>query len=160
MQVSENKVVSLFYTLVNDSGELLESREERGPLLYLHGTNSILPGLEQALEGKSPGDRVQVYIPPEEGYGARDERMVTAVPRGLFGEDPVQIGGRYEAFGPGGESFDVTVTAADGDRVVVDANHPLAGMSLRFDATVVDVREATAREIEQGCVLEPRAGVH
>jgi FKBP-type peptidyl-prolyl cis-trans isomerase SlyD len=160
IQVGQNKVVSVFYTLTNDAGEVLESREERGPLLYLHGSHTILPGLEEALEGKAPGDRVQVHIPAEDGYGGRDERMVTNVPRGLFGEEPVRVGGRYEAVGPGGETFDVTVTAEQGDQVVVDANHPLAGVGLNFDATVVDVRDATLREIEEGSVLEPPAEMH
>jgi FKBP-type peptidyl-prolyl cis-trans isomerase SlyD len=174
MRISENRVVTLVYTLRDLHPAALDGarrnagrrpraapgepaaaaqRETKASLDYLHGHESILPDLEQALDGKSPGDRVSLTIPPERAYGERDASMVREVPRTLFGDVPVNIGGWYEATGPDGESADVQVTAADARMVTVDANHPLAGCTLHIEATVVEVRPATGEELAQGGVV-------
>jgi FKBP-type peptidyl-prolyl cis-trans isomerase SlyD len=160
MNIAASTVVAIDYTLRNDQGEVLDTSEGREPLVYLHGANSIIPGLERALEGKTEGDELSVRVPPEEAYGARDEAMIQAVPRAMFGENPVQVGARYRAAGPNGEPLEITVVEADQDRVTVDANHPLAGEHLNFDVTVREVREASEEEVSHGHAHGPGGHDH
>lgn len=157
MRVTENKVVSVTYTLRDWGSERLDTqiKTSRGSLLYLHGSQSIFPDLERALEGKAPGERVALRIPPERAYGNRDGSMIRVVPRELFPEEPIEVGEVYQAIGPDGEAMDVVVVEQDATSVTVDGNHPLAGHTLEFDATVVEVREATDEEIAQGRVIMP-----
>lgn len=150
MKIEKDKVVSIDYTLTDAESEVIDSSEGGAPLAYLHGNGNLVPGLEKALEGKTTGDSVQVSIPPEEGYGLRDERKMGEVPRSAFAGVPdVQPGMQFQARGPNGTEL-VTVVAVGNDTVVVDGNHPLAGETLNFDVTVRDVRDATAQELEHG----------
>ncbi len=161
MQISENKVVSIDYTLKNDQGQVLDSSSGRGPLAYLQGHQNIISGLESALEGKAAGDSVQVTIPPAEAYGERDESLSQAVPRQMFQDaDNVQVGMQFQTTSEQGASQIVTVTGVDPEHVTVDANHPLAGETLTFDVTVVDVREPTQEEMDHGHVHGPGGHQH
>ena len=153
MRAEKNKAVSIDYTLTDDSGKVIDTSKGDGgrPLTYLHGAGNIVPGLERALEGKSAGESVQVSVPPDQGYGPKDPRQVQAVPRRAFGGvTDIKPGMQFDARGPGGQSQVVTVVKVDADNVTVDANHPLAGETLNFDVTVVDVRDATQEEIDHG----------
>jgi FKBP-type peptidyl-prolyl cis-trans isomerase SlyD len=154
MQIGSQKAVTIDYTLKDDAGEVLDTSEGRKPLTYLHGVGSLVPGLEKALEGKADGDTITVSLPPDEGYGARDERLVRKLPVRKIREPRIQVGGRYPADTPEGPRL-VLVTALQGDYATVDANHPLAGMTLHFQVKVVGVREATAEELAHGHVHEP-----
>ncbi len=159
MQIARNKVVSIHYTLRDDQGNALGS-PDGASLSYLHGKGNIIPGLEQALEGKSAGDRVDVTVPPERGYGARDERLVQIVPRAKFGEVAnLAPGMQVRASGPQGARL-VTVVRVDRDFVTVDGNHPLAGRTLNFSLEVADVRKATHEEITHGHVHGPGGHQH
>jgi FKBP-type peptidyl-prolyl cis-trans isomerase SlyD len=150
MQIDTHKVVTIDYTLTDQTGNVLD-QSQGGDFAYLHGAQNIIPGLETALSGHSPGDELTVNISAEEAYGARDETKVQAVPRELFpAEAEVQVGMQFHAEGPEGRSLMVTVVGVEGEQVTVDGNHPLAGVGLNFDVKVVDVREATAEEIEHG----------
>ena len=161
MQISENKVVSIDYTLKNDQSQVLDSSSGRGPLAYLQGHQNIISGLESALEGKAAGDSVQVTIPPAEAYGERDESLSQAVPRQMFQDaDNVQVGMQFQTTSEQGASQIVTVTGVDPEHVTVDANHPLAGETLTFDVTVVDVREPTQEEMDHGHVHGPGGHQH
>jgi FKBP-type peptidyl-prolyl cis-trans isomerase SlyD len=147
MQVAKDKVVTIDYTLTGPQGNVLDSSQGRGPLAYLHGAGNIIPGLEQALEGKNEGEKLSVNVPPDQGYGSRDERMVQSVPRERFrGVENIQPGMQFQANTPAGSRV-VTVVAVDPQNVRVDANHPLAGVPLKFDVTVVGVRDASAEEL-------------
>jgi FKBP-type peptidyl-prolyl cis-trans isomerase SlyD len=151
MQIAENTVVSIDYTLTDDDGEVIDTSQGREPLTYLHGAGQIIPGLESALEGQSAGDDLEVTVAAEEAYGERDERLVQDVPRRAFqGVDQVTAGMRFQAQSEGGQSRTITVTAVEGETVTIDANHPLAGKPLNFKVTIVEVREADAEEIESG----------
>jgi len=155
MQVAKNKVVSIDYTLKDDAGEVIDSSEGFEPLFYLHGFDNIVPGLEKALEGKAAGDQVQVSVSPAEGYGERDDSLQQVVPRQAFqGVDDLEVGMQFRAESDEGQQI-VTVAAIEGDEVTVDGNHPLAGETLNFDVTIVEVRDATAEEIEHGHVHGP-----
>lgn len=151
MQISSRKVVKIDYTLTNEEGEVLDSSKDQEPLVYLHGSGNIIPGLEAALEGKSAGDKLQVKVPPADGYGERDDELVQAVPRDKFPVKDVEVGMQFHAQGPDGSQI-VTVVGVDADTVEVDANHPLAGVTLAFDVTVLEVRDATLEELTHGHV--------
>ena len=139
MQVEKNKVVSIDYTLTNPQGEVIDTSKGREPLSYLHGVGQIVPGLENALEGKNQGDAVQAVIPPEQAYGARNDRLVQEVPRQAFaGVADVQPGMQFQAQTSAGARV-VTVVGVGNDTVKVDANHPLAGEALTFDLQLVEI---------------------
>jgi FKBP-type peptidyl-prolyl cis-trans isomerase SlyD len=149
MQITDNTAVSFHYTLTNNSGEELDSSIGSEPLLYLHGAGNIIPGLEAALLGKKAGEKLNVSIEPEHAYGLIDENMVQVVSKKMFEGMDVEIGMQFHADVSYGSGV-ITITAIDGDDVTIDGNHPLAGEHLNFDVEVVDVRPATADEIEHG----------
>lgn len=151
MEVAPNTVVSVHYKVRNETGQELESSEDGQPLVYLHGQSNIIPGVEKALEGKGPGDEVQVTVPPEEGYGARRSDLIQTVPHEAFQEiENLQPGMQLQAQNQQGQVQTITVQSVGQEGVTVDANHPLAGQTLHFDLTVDAVREATDEEIKHG----------
>ena len=160
MQIGDQKVVTLHYTLTDNEGRVIDKSDD-GSFAYLHGARNIIPGLENALAGRSAGEQVNVSVAPEEGYGARDDSMLQQVPKNMF-EDGSQIavGSQFHAQGPNGEMLIVTVMEIHDEHVVVDGNHPLAGVELNFDVTVVDVRDASSEEIEHGHVHGPEGHHH
>ncbi len=150
MQIAEKSVVSIHYTLTNAEGNVLDSSEGQDPLAYLHGASNIIPGLENALVGKSVGDSLKVTVEPEEGYGPVRDELVQDVDRSAFsGIDSIEIGMQFMAQTPWGEQ-PVTVVKVEGDNITLDGNHPLAGQTLTFDVEVVEVRAATDEEVEHG----------
>ncbi len=160
MHIEKNRVVTINYTLRDDQGAVLDSPGGRGTLSYLHGKGNIIPGLEQALAGRSAGDRLDVTVAPEQGYGLRDERLVQIVARAKFGEVAgLAPGMQVRASGPQGQRL-VTVVRVDRDFVTVDGNHPLAGKTLHFSLEVDAVRKATHEEITHGHVHGPGGHHH
>jgi FKBP-type peptidyl-prolyl cis-trans isomerase SlyD len=152
MQIAKNTVATIDYTLTDPKGQVIDSSKGREPLAYLHGASNIIPGLESALEGKSAGETVNVTVPANQGYGQRDPNLVQPVPRANFqSAGEIKPGMQFQAQTPEGARI-VTVVNVDDQNVTVDANHPLAGMDLKFDVTVVGVREASAEEISHGHV--------
>ncbi len=150
MQIAEKSVVSIHYTLTNAEGNVLDSSEGQDPLAYLHGASNIIPGLENALVGKSVGDSLKVTVEPEEGYGPVRDELVQDVDRSAFsGIDSIEIGMQFMAQTPWGEQ-PVTVVKVEGDNITLDGNHPLAGQTLTFDVEVVEVRAASDEEVEHG----------
>ena len=161
MTIAQHKVVTIHYKVSDsDSEELIDSSENSEPMTYLHGARNIIPGLEQALEGKSQGDELEVTIPPAEAYGERSDDRVQQVPREAFqGMDKVEPGMAVTAQTGQGQ-IDLVVTAVDDEMVTVDANHPLAGKSLKFNVTVEQVRDASEEEIAHGHVHGPGGHDH
>ena len=151
MQITENTAVSLNYTMFNVEGKIIDKNHE--PIVYLHGGyDNILPAVELALTGKSVGDSVSVTMAPEEAFGEFDPAMVREEEIGLFPPD-IEVGIMFETRDPETEeTLQFRVTAIDAGRVTVDGNHPLAGMTIRFEATVLDVRAASSEEIAHGHV--------
>ncbi|MDH5191203.1 MAG: peptidylprolyl isomerase [Gammaproteobacteria bacterium] len=161
MQVTENTVVTIDYTLKDDDGNVIDSSEGKEGLSYLHGAQNIIAGLENALAGKAVGDSLQVSIPPEEGYGVHDESKIQPVPKEMFdGAGEIAVGMDYYAQGPNGETLTITVVEVTDEHVVVDGNHPLAGKNLNFDVSVTEIREASAEELEHGHVHGPGGHHH
>ncbi|QOC23530.1 peptidylprolyl isomerase [Wenzhouxiangella sp. AB-CW3] len=152
MQISQNSVVSIDYTLTGDDGQVIDTSEGREPLVYLHGHQNIIPGLEKAIEGASEGDELDVAVQPEEGYGPYRDELVQDVPRDAFaGVDKVEPGMSFRAESNAGP-MTVVVREVGDDTVTVDGNHMLAGQVLNFKVAIKGVREATESEIEQGTV--------
>jgi FKBP-type peptidyl-prolyl cis-trans isomerase SlyD len=152
MQVEKNKVVEIDYTLKDDNGDVLDSSQGGEPLSYIQGIGNLIPGVENALEGKSSGERVEITVPPETGYGVRDESLLLTIEREKLAEvEDLKEGLRFRMDSPDGPMI-FTVVRIDEREVLVDGNHPLAGMTLNFDITVQSVREATTEELEHGHV--------
>ena len=151
MQIIKNTVVTLAYKVHDPEGNVVD--DGANPLVYLHGGyDAVFPKLEEELHGKSTGDTLVVKMQPDDAFGEYDESLVMIEPADLF-PDNIEIGMGFERVGEDGEEdmlFRVT-DIADG-KVVVDGNHPLAGMALIFDITVSEVRMATAEELSHGHV--------
>lgn len=150
MKIQADAVVSFDYTLTGDDGQVIDTSQGREPLVYLHGHDNIVPGLEKALEGKAAGDQFDASVSPEEGYGPYREELVQDVPRSAFdGVDQVEPGMSFRAESNAGP-MTVTVKEVADETVTVDGNHALAGQTLNFAVEVKDVREASSEEVDQG----------
>jgi FKBP-type peptidyl-prolyl cis-trans isomerase SlyD len=146
MQVGRDTVVSLKIQMYDAHGALLHAPEE--PHTYLHGGyGGLLAALERSLEGKEPGESVRVQLEPEQAFGEYDADLLRVEPASRYGEG-VEIGMEIEE---GDRVYTITDIAED--TVVLDANHPLAGMALRFACEVLSVRSANPEEIERGLSL-------
>ena len=161
MTIAQHKVVTIHYKVVDsDSGEVLDSSENSEPMTYLHGASNIIPGLEQALEGRAVGDEFEVTVAPAEAYGERSEDRVQQVPITAFqGMDKIEVGMAVTAQTDQG-SINLVITAIDEETVTVDANHPLASKSLTFNVSVEDVRDASEEEVSHGHVHGPDGHQH
>src|SRR6266446_8497024 len=156
MQVSKNAVVSLDVELCDIWGNMIQRSEE--PVQYLHGGyGNIFPAVEAQLEGKSVDDSVEVRLEPEDAFGDYDESLLRVEPREKFPE-VLEVGMRFEG-AAGGDDADLIFTVTDmaEDKVVLDANHALAGMALKLSCTVVGVRPATDVEIRNGSADDPQS---
>ena len=162
MQIEKNKVVSMNYTLKDESGQILDSSEGREPLAYIQGTGQIIPGLEKELEGKKKGDKIHAVIAPEEAYGTHMPELVQDVPLSGFqgeGSEQLQEGMQVRVETNNGPAI-AMVSKIDGDTVSLDLNHPLANKTLHFDVEIMDVRDATPEELEHGHVHGPGGHQH
>jgi FKBP-type peptidyl-prolyl cis-trans isomerase SlyD len=160
VSIAQDQVVSIHYTLRDDAGEVIDSSAHGEPLSYLHGRGNLIPGLERELTGRNAGDRLQVKIPPADGYGEYDRELVQQVPRrALKGIANLKVGMRLQAQTAEG-SRAVTVTHMAGDMVTLDGNHPLAGKNLNFEVEIAAVRAATAEELAHGHVHGPGGHHH
>jgi FKBP-type peptidyl-prolyl cis-trans isomerase SlyD len=151
--VKKDRVISLDFTLSDENGEMLDQSQEGAPLEYLHGAHDIIPGLEKALDGHHVGENIRVVIPPSDAYGEYEVSLVDEVSREQFpGIDDIQPGMQFQTSMDDGAPMVINVTAVDEDTVVVDGNHPLAGVTLVFDVDIVGVRQASGEEIAHGHV--------
>ncbi len=152
MKIAKDHVVSIHYTLTDDKGTTLDSSIGADPLTYLHGLGHIIPGLENALSGKEKGDKFEITIKPEDAYGPRVEEMVQSVPKTEFQDvDQIQVGMQFQVDTEQGPMVLTVIEVKDND-LVLDGNHPLAGVTLNFDVEVSTVRAATAEELDHGHV--------
>ena len=155
MTVGKDAVVSISYTLKDDSGEILDSSEGQDDLAYLHGHDNIVAGLEEALEGKSVGDSVTTSVSPEKGYGIRNDELVFQMSRDKLPDEEIELGTQFTAQDKEGNQQAVTVVEITDENVTLDGNHPLADQTLHFDVTVNNIREAEAVELDHGHVHDP-----
>ncbi len=161
--IQPNTVVKLDYTLKDDDGDVLDASEVDGgePIEYVHGYGMLVPGLEAALAGMNEGDERDVIVPAAAGYGEYDEDLVLEIDRGEF-PDPksVKVGDEFVAESPDGDEVAMEVLEVKDDVVVVDANHPLAGVTLHYTVKIRTVRDATDQEIEQAASDFEEAQAH
>ncbi len=148
--VTDGQVVSLEYTLRVD-GKVVDTSEGGEPLEYLHGAANIIPGLEREMDGMVVGESKTVVIAASDGYGEMDEEAFIEVPRSEFPDDmPLKPGLEMELSGPEGQPMYARVESMEGETVVLNMNHPLAGKELHFDVKVVNLRDATDEEMDHG----------
>ena len=153
MKVGKDKVVLMHYTLKNDAGDVIDSSDGADPLPFLQGHGNIIPGLESALEGSKVGDKLDVSIEPEEGYGERMKDAIQEIPSSaLQGVDEVKVGMQLQSQDKDGNAFLVSVTKIEDDKITVDGNHPLAGQTLHFSVSIESIRKAEAEELSHGHV--------
>jgi FKBP-type peptidyl-prolyl cis-trans isomerase SlyD len=152
MKIAKNTVVTVNYKLSDAQNNLIEDGKE--PMVYLHGGyENTLPKIEEELDGKEAGYSSILQIEPEDAFGDYDSTLVKVEDRNRLPE-PIEVGMQFEGVAEGGDEEPVifTVTEVADDKVVLDGNHPLAGMALRFELSVIDVRAATPEEIAHGHV--------
>jgi len=156
MKIAKNTVVSMDYTLTDESGEVIDSSKDGGPLNYIQGHGQIVPGLERALEGKEIGADFSVSIKPEDGYGVRHAERTMKVPRSDLPPDlDPEVGMQLAGEGKNGDPVPLWVTEVNPKEITLDGNHPLAGKTLNFAITVRGVREVTKEELSHGHVHGP-----
>jgi len=156
MNISQDSVVSIHYTLRDNQGNILDSSSGRDPLQYLHGRGNLIIGMEEGLEGRSMGEQFDLKISAEKGYGLKNDQLIQQVPLSAFGDQPVNTGMQFSTQ----KGQVVTVTEVGKDTVTVDGNHPLAGVELNFQVEVVNIRTATEEEIAHGHVHGPGGHDH
>ena len=150
LTVASNRVISIDYVLTDPKGQIIDSSKDMGPLEYIHGTGHLIPGLERALEGKETGSNIKVTIEPKDGYGEIRPEMVQSIPRSQFdSEAGIEVGMQFMANTEEGRII-LRVVKVEGEQVVVDGNHPLAGVVLTFNVDIRNVREATEEELRHG----------
>jgi FKBP-type peptidyl-prolyl cis-trans isomerase SlyD len=146
MQISANTVVTIDYKVSDTDNNLVDPGQE--PIVFLHGTGGIFPKIEAALLGKSVGDALEIALEPADAFGDyNDDNLIVEALSNL--PAGAEVGMQLEAHSAEGTRL-LTITSIEDGKVVLDGNHPLAGVSLVFACTVSDVRAATAEEIEHG----------
>ena len=151
MLIADKHVVTLHYSVKTQDGDLIDESVASEPLAFIQGSHFMIPGLEDALYGKQKGDKFDLTVEPEQGYGQRQDKLVQEVPANMFSDMEVEVGMSFRATTDQGEQSVIIIDKTD-EFVTVDGNHPLSGMTLRFDVSIEDVREATSEELAHGHV--------
>lgn len=157
IMIEDNLVVTMDYELRID-GEIVDTSEDGDPIIFLQGSGQIIPGLEKEIYGLKKGDQKTIRVEPKEGYGEIDPESVVEVPKDEFPEDfPLELGVEITVNTEDvddeeaeDEEMEATIVAINKDTVTLDFNHPLAGKTLEFSVNILDIREASAEEIEHG----------
>ena len=157
LRVAKDHVVVFDYVLYDGEDDVVEETDEEGgePVTVVWGHGALVPALEKALYGLAPGETCEVIVPPEDGYGPWDESKEHWVDRADFPQGAA-VEDEFEATTPDGEETTLRIVEIEGDAVLIDSNHPLAGETLRFDVIVRSVRPATAEELAKARGAAPR----
>jgi FKBP-type peptidyl-prolyl cis-trans isomerase SlyD len=149
--IKPGHTVALAFSMRTEEGELLEERTENDPLHYVHGSGTLVRGLEVALSDRAAGDRFDLKVAPEDAFGPRTEGGARRLERSSFPHRGELIPGMpFVMQGDDGKLAALWITGVDGDTIEVDSNHPLAGKTLLFEVTVLAVRAATETELTHG----------
>ena len=155
MKITKNSVVAVSYELEVE-GKVADKAGAENPLEYIHGTGMLIPGFEAALDGKEPSDSFDFILQPAEGYGEHNPKYKFDIPKSSFEvegklrEDLLQVGRLIPMLNSAGQVVQGTIAVIGEDKVTMDFNHPMAGKVLHFSGKVESVREATAKELEEG----------
>jgi len=156
MKIANNTVVKMHYSVLDSEGNLIDSSYEGEPLEFLQGQKFLIEGLEKALEGHEKGDTFEVKVESDDAYGPRHDGLVQQIGSEMFADFEVEIGMQLRATTDDGEQTVIVIEKTD-EYVIVDGNHPLAGIDLMFDVEILEVREATADEIAHGHVHQEKS---
>jgi FKBP-type peptidyl-prolyl cis-trans isomerase SlyD len=149
MKIEANKVVSVHYALFNETGEMIESSHNSQPLTFIQGAGMLIKGFGDAMEGRTENESFSFTVSPEDGYGEYRDDLVFEMPKERFSDIPgLEEGMALRMESPNGAMI-VRVSGIDDDKVSLDGNHPLAGVGLRFDVEVLEVRDATPDELDK-----------
>jgi FKBP-type peptidyl-prolyl cis-trans isomerase SlyD len=152
MKISENKVVVLHYAVSDSEDTLIDSSYDHSPLSIIQGTGYLIPGLEDALIDHVVGDKFEVAVTAENAYGDRHDEFVQTVPKSMFESvEDLAVGSQLRATTDDGEQTVIVLDVTD-DEITVDGNHPLAGIDLKFEVDILEVRDATEDELKHGHV--------
>ena len=147
LKIGKDKVVKLIYVLSVDGNKVGNCNPD--PITYLHGHNQIIPGVEKNIAGLKIGDTKSFDVSPEDGYGFREEEAKISMPKSEFPEEiPLKLGAELQMVNEDEEELPGWITEITDDKITIDFNHPLAEKALHFDIEVIDVREATADELD------------
>ncbi len=163
MKITEKKAVTISYTLKNEGGQILDQATTERPLAYLHGVGMMLPAFETALEGMTVGDMIKPVLSAADGYGLREEEAIVPLPANIFAEAPAEqmvVGNTLHMQDQDGNPIPGTILSIGEEEVVMDFNHPLAGVDLHFEVMVLDVRNATEEELAHGHIHGPGGHNH
>lgn len=151
MKITKDAVIKMHFSVMDDEQNTIDNTYDGEPLEIISGHGYLVPGLEAAIADKKAGDTFSVTIEPEQGYGERHDNLTQVVNKSMFEGMNIDVGMQFRATTDEGEHT-VIIIGIEGDEVVIDGNHPLSGLTLTFDVEIVDVREATAEELEHGHV--------
>lgn len=152
MQISDKKVVVLHYAVSDSEDTLIDSSYDHSPLSIIQGTGYLIPGLESALVNHVAGDKFEVAVNADEAYGQRFDDYVQTVPKAMFADiEDLDVGTQLRATTDEGEQTVIVIDVQE-DEITVDGNHPLAGIDLKFDVEILEVRDATEEELTHGHV--------
>lgn len=151
MKITADKVPSLNYTLKDDQGVVIDESTDAS-FVYLHGHSNIIPGLENALEGKAKGASFNLVLEPADAYGEYNPAITQTINIDAFGGEKIEVGMQFHADDETGEQILITISEINGDEVTIDGNPPLAGVTLHYDVEVMDIRDATDEELSHGHV--------
>lgn len=154
VKVEKDKVILLSYSIYDKNGKLLEARTPENPVEFLVGHGQILKALEKNLLGHTEGFKGDFYFAADEAHGEYKKDLVVTMPRSQFpNEVEIKKGMKFESVGPEGQPIALHVLDIEGNNILVDGNHPLAGEDLRFDVSVISVRSASKEEVRRGQTL-------
>lgn len=161
MPIKLNQVVTINFTLKDETGEVIDSTQGNQPFTFISGNNQILPKLEESIGGMLIGSKTNVKLDPIDAYGEYKEEAVQSVDRSEFPQDvELEEGMSFMAHTPEGRQVPLTIAGVEGDKVTVDFNHPLAGRTLEFDVELLDMRDATFEELQHGHAHGPDGHHH
>ncbi|MCM8533024.1 MAG: peptidylprolyl isomerase [Lentisphaeraceae bacterium] len=149
MKITANTVVTIDFEMTNQDGQLIDSTKEDA-LIYLHGHENIMPELENGLNGLEAGNDFEVVLSPEKAFGEKEEGKVFTVPKTEFEAPKLEVGMQFQTVDEENNPVIATIVDLKDDDVVIDENHPLAGMTLTFKGQVKEIREATEEELSHG----------
>lgn len=152
MKIAPNKVVVMHYAVSDSEDTLIDSSYDHSPLAIIHGTGYLIPGLEDALVDHVVGDKFEVEVSAENAYGERQDGYVQTIPKAMFAEiEDLDVGTQLRATTDEGEQTVIVIDVQD-EEITVDGNHPLAGIDLKFDVEILEIRDATEDELAHGHV--------
>jgi len=152
MKIESNKVIKMHYAVSDNEDTLIDSSYDDKPLAVIHGTGYLIPGLEDALIGHQVGDKFEVAVTAAQAYGERFDDYVQTVPKAMFESiEDLAVGTQLRATTDDGEQTVIVIDVQE-DEITVDGNHPLAGIDLKFDVEILEVRDATEEELAHGHV--------